>query len=83
LSNIFSDRHTQSYDPATNKKIGSSPLHSPDDLQSAINSSRKAQKIWSGFTLEKRIEKIIRIKVHLVENLDELARTIAMENGKT
>ena len=72
LNKTQSDHYTKCYDPATKKEIGSSILHNADDLRSAVDRSRNAQKIWAGFTLKERIERIISIKSYLTDHLDEI-----------
>jgi len=74
---------TECRNAATNELLGYSPLHTEDDLKSAIEEARQAQKNWSILTVRERIRYIKKVRDYLVENIDDLAETISRDNGKT
>ena len=73
---------TLSYSPATGEQIGKSELHTADDLVRMIDESRKAQIEWQKIPVKERSERILKIKDHLVDNIDALSQTISNDNGK-
>ncbi len=73
---------TLSYSPATGEQIGKSELHTADDLVRMIDESRKAQIEWQRIPVKERSRRILKIKDHLVDNIDALSQTISDDNGK-
>ncbi len=76
-------KHTACINPATGELLGESPLHSVDDIKSAITSAREAQPEWAALPVKERIRYIRRIQLYLVNHCEELAEIIAKDNGKT
>ncbi len=74
---------TISYNKATGEVIGSSPLHSVEDLQLAMQQARAAQDFWGRLSVAERIPYMIRVRDYIVEHIDELALIVAQDNGKT
>jgi len=70
-------------DPSKGEKIGEVVLSSKEDFQEVIKSSKKAFLTWSETTPLKRSRIISKYKEILEKNIDELAKIISEEHGKT
>ncbi|KAF5635319.1 aldehyde dehydrogenase C-terminal [Fusarium tjaetaba] len=70
------------YDPATGSAIGSCPESTPEDAESAIQAASAALPVWKSATGRDR-SRILRQWYELVlDNKDDLATLITLENGK-
>ncbi|KAG4274765.1 succinate-semialdehyde dehydrogenase [Fusarium proliferatum] len=71
------------YDPATGSTIGSCPESTPEDAERAIRAASAALPVWRSATGRNR-SRILRHWYELVlENKDDLATLITLENGKS
>ncbi len=70
-------------DPSTGEVISKVVLSSLDDFNNAINSSKKIQEEWSNTTPLKRSRILSNYKVLIEKNIEELAKIISKEHGKT
>ncbi len=78
-----SARMIKSINPATlevNAEIAATPLES---VAGIVEQARKAQEKWARVPLEKRIELLQRAREYVISNIDEMARVITQDNGKT
>jgi malonate-semialdehyde dehydrogenase (acetylating)/methylmalonate-semialdehyde dehydrogenase len=69
--------------PATGEVMGRVPLSGENDVANAVESASVAYQGWRRTPPEERIQYLFRLKQLLEENLEDIARTITMENGKT
>ena len=69
--------------PATGEKLAQVPLDGEADVAAAIESAAAAFPEWRRTPPEERIQCLFRLKQLLEEHLEELARLITVENGKT
>src|SRR5437588_10432478 len=69
--------------PATAELRGRRPLSSPADVDAAVRAAAAAFPAWRRTPPGERIQYLFRLKNLLEENIDELARIITTENGKT
>jgi malonate-semialdehyde dehydrogenase (acetylating)/methylmalonate-semialdehyde dehydrogenase len=69
--------------PATGEVLASVPLSSNDEVASAIEAAAAAYPAWRRTPPEDRIQPLFKLKQLLEEHIDELARIITLENGKT
>src|SRR5437660_10530048 len=69
--------------PATAELLGRTPLPCPADVDAAVRAAAAAFPAWQRTTTGERIQYLFRLKNLLEENIDELARIITTENGKT
>jgi len=76
-------KETISYNPATGKVIGRTPLHTVEDLAEMIQTARYAQKDWAVLPVKKRVKYFKKVLQYLAANADELAAVISKDNGKT
>ena len=70
-------------DPSKGEKIGDVVLSSRDDFNKVLESSKKAFYSWSETTPLKRSRVISKYKEILEKNIQELAKIISEEHGKT
>ena len=70
-------------DPSKGEKIGEVVLSSREDFDKVIESSQNAFLNWSDVTPLKRSRIISKYKKILEKNIEELARIISEEHGKT
>ena len=69
--------------PATGEVLAQVPLSSPDEVAQAIEAASAAFPSWRRTPPEDRIQPLFKLKQLLEVHLDELARLITLENGKT
>lgn len=69
--------------PATSEVISEVPLSSSDEVNETVQDASKAFKAWRQTPVTSRIQYLFKLKDLLEENLEEIARTITNECGKT
>jgi malonate-semialdehyde dehydrogenase (acetylating)/methylmalonate-semialdehyde dehydrogenase len=69
--------------PASGEVLGSVPMSSDAEVLAAIEAAHAAFPAWRRTPAEDRIQPLFKLKMLLEEHIDELARTITRENGKT
>src|SRR5437660_9585964 len=69
--------------PATGETLGRVPLSDAQEVAKAIQSASAAYPGWGRTPPQDRIQPLFRLKQLLEDHLDELARIITQENGKT
>lgn len=82
METVRPEDSTTGFDPATGEKIGTSPVHSPEELYKMIDAARAAQEDWGCQSVSHRVRAVKRIQAYLVDQADELAETISRDNGK-
>ncbi len=70
-------------DPSTGEEIAKVILSSKEDFKSVLNSSKKSQLEWANTTPLKRSRILSNYKILIEENIDELAKIVSIEHGKT
>jgi malonate-semialdehyde dehydrogenase (acetylating)/methylmalonate-semialdehyde dehydrogenase len=70
-------------DPATAGILGRVPLSSAADVDEAVCAGTRAFDEWRNVPVTERVQFLFRLKRLLEENLEDLARTITRECGKT
>ena len=83
--NITSDSSKNSpiINPATGEQIAQVRLSNINDFNNAIKSSESAFEKWKEVTPLKRSRIISNFKILLEKNIDNLAKTVSTEHGKT
>ena len=71
------------YDPSKGEKSGEVVLSNSKDFKEVLNSSLRAFQEWSQFTPLKRSRIISKYKEILEKNIENLARLVSEEHGKT
>lgn len=69
--------------PIDGSVLSSVPLSTYKDLDAAVKAAEAAYPAWSGLPVKERVQVFFRYKTLMEENLDELARLVHEENGKT
>ncbi|WP_325892586.1 NAD-dependent succinate-semialdehyde dehydrogenase [Grimontia sp. NTOU-MAR1] len=68
--------------PATGDILGFVPNHSKQEIESAVSKAVEAQKAWAKQTAKQRSEILLRWFNLLMENQEDLARIMTLEQGK-
>ena len=69
--------------PATGERIARTPLSSVAEVDAAVQAASVAFPAWRRTPPGERIQYLFKLKVLLEDHIDELARLVTMENGKT
>src|SRR5262249_30654819 len=69
--------------PATGEVIAQTPQSSAQDIASAVDAAAAAFPEWRRTPAEDRIQPLFKLKTLLEEHIDDIARLITQENGKT
>jgi len=69
--------------PASGEVIASVPMSDEAEVLAAIQAAHAAFPAWRRTPAEDRIQPLFKLKMLLEEHIDDLARTITRENGKT
>ncbi|RKD69653.1 methylmalonate-semialdehyde dehydrogenase [acylating] [Sinobaca qinghaiensis] len=68
--------------PATGEIIAHVPISNKEDVDDAVQVAEKTFKMWSNTPVPRRARVLFKYQQLLIENWDELARLITLENGK-
>jgi malonate-semialdehyde dehydrogenase (acetylating) / methylmalonate-semialdehyde dehydrogenase len=71
------------YNPATEEVLALVPLSTREDVDRAVESSKKAFASWSKTPVPRRARILFKYQQLLVDNWEELAKLITQENGKS
>jgi len=69
--------------PATGEELGRTPLSPAAEVDQAAQAAAAAFPAWRRVPVGDRIQYLFRLKTILEENIEDIARTITMEAGKT
>ena len=69
--------------PATGDELGRTPLSPAAEVDQAAQSAARAFPGWRRVPVGERIQYLFRLKAILEDNIEDIARTITMEAGKT
>src|SRR5215467_10750521 len=69
--------------PATGEILASVPLADAADVNQAVEAAAAAFPDWRRTPPQDRIQPLFKLKMLLEEHIDDIARIITMENGKT
>jgi malonate-semialdehyde dehydrogenase (acetylating)/methylmalonate-semialdehyde dehydrogenase len=75
--------HAPVRNPATGETLAVVPLTPADEVAAAVEAAHAAFPAWRATPVGDRIQPLFRLKALLERDLDELARTITLECGKT
>src|SRR5271155_2709160 len=71
------------FDPATNNLVTRVPQSTPEELQAAVRSAQKAFPTWRATSIMAKQQIMFRLTALIRENMDRLAASITLEQGKT
>ena len=69
--------------PATGDELDRTPLSSAEEVDQAARAAARAFPGWRRVPVAERVQYLFRLKMLLEEHIDDIARTITMEAGKT
>src|SRR5689334_11419573 len=69
--------------PATGEILASVPMGGSEDVNAAVEAAAAAFPEWRRTPPEDRIQPLFKLKMLLEEHIDDIARIITLENGKT
>src|SRR5258708_2972608 len=75
-------REIVSYDPGTGAEIGRAPLCSSSEVKTAVERTRAAQPAWARLSFRERRRVILRARVRLLDEREQVAQLISRETGK-
>ncbi len=70
------------YNPSTGEITGYAPCCTADEVNEAIAAAKAAYPSWSATPAIKRSQVLFRVRELIMENMEELTRLVAEENGK-
>jgi malonate-semialdehyde dehydrogenase (acetylating)/methylmalonate-semialdehyde dehydrogenase len=69
--------------PATSELLARTPICKPGDVEAAVKAAAEALPAWRRTPVQERIQYLFKLRDLMKSNLDEIARTITLECGKT
>ena len=78
-----SQRTAPLFNPATGEQSGIVPLSSINELNDAVAAAKAALPAWANMTPMRRARYMFRFKELLEANIEQVARAISAEHGKT
>ena len=78
-----SGRFADVFDPNIGQVQSRVPLASPDELRQAVGNAVAAQPAWAATNPQRRARVLMRFVELLNQHMDELARLLSAEHGKT
>ena len=70
-------------EPDTGDVIGRVPVLGPDEVRAQARRAREAGRGWRATSLDRRCRHLRRLRRLIVEEMDDVAGTVARETGKT
>ncbi|MCB2012150.1 MAG: CoA-acylating methylmalonate-semialdehyde dehydrogenase [Geminicoccaceae bacterium] len=71
------------FNPATGEQTGEVALASASEVQVAVDAAREAQASWANTAVIRRARTMFRLKELIEANMDEMAKLVTAEHGKT
>jgi len=78
-----SDQFTDVVNPATQEVLAKVPFGTGQDVGDAAIAAHEGFQEWRNTPVSKRVQYLFKLKTILEDNLDDIARTITLESGKT
>src|SRR3954463_6868582 len=82
MTTVSAPSSLDSFSPLTGEKIGSVPTVTPDQVQSVVDDVASIQPFWAQLPLTGRARYMKRAAQAILDQLDDLARLLAREQGK-
>lgn len=76
-------KHTKLYNPASQKLLFNIPESTPQELSNATEAASAAFKEWRKSSILTRQQIMLKLQALIRENMDSIAATITLEQGKT
>ncbi|MBL7731827.1 MAG: CoA-acylating methylmalonate-semialdehyde dehydrogenase [Chitinophagaceae bacterium] len=81
--NASTDHSLPVISPLDGSQLSTVPLSASKDLDDAVKAAKAAFPAWSRKPIKERVQVFFRYKYLLEKNMDELAKLVQEENGKT
>lgn len=81
--NASTDHSLPVISPLDGSQLSTVPLSAAKDLDDAVKAAKAAFPAWSRKPIKERVQVFFRYKYLLEKNMDELAKLVQEENGKT
>src|SRR5881392_98789 len=82
MATVTAPRTLDSFSPLTAERVGSVPTLEPDEIQGVVDDVASVQPIWAQLPLNGRARYMKRAAQAILDQLDDLARLLAREQGK-
>ena len=69
--------------PGTGEKLAEYKVNTVEDVRAAVRKARTAQVAWAAMPIKKRVKRMLKIRTHIVKNIDHISEVISRDNGKT
>jgi malonate-semialdehyde dehydrogenase (acetylating) / methylmalonate-semialdehyde dehydrogenase len=76
-------KNMQVVSPVDGTLLSTVPMSTAADLDAAVQSAKSAFKKWSSTPIKERVQVFFKYKTLLEKNMEELAKLVQEENGKT
>lgn len=87
VNGTWVESRTEKYDevpnPATGETLAYIPISTREDLDEAVAVAQEAFQTWKRMAVPKRARILFKYQQLLIENWEELARLVTIENGKS
>lgn len=83
FQNASSERKLDIISPVDGSLLSTVPMSTVQDLNAAVSTAKTAFLSWSKLPIKERVQIFFQYKYLLEKNMDELARLVQEENGKT
>ncbi|WP_344426064.1 aldehyde dehydrogenase family protein [Pseudonocardia ailaonensis] len=81
-STVAGEQTFDSLDPRTGAVVASHPVHTAEDVRTAVRRAEEAARWWRGLGFDGRRTRLLAWKKALVARLDEVAAVVVAETGK-
>lgn len=71
------------HDPATNELVTKVPLSTKEEMEAAVESSKKAFESWSKTSVLTRQQLMLKLQAVIRRDIKKIAENITKEQGKT
>ncbi len=71
------------FNPATGEESGRVAMGGPEEVSAAVEAAKAAQPGWANTSIVRRARVMFRFKELIEKNIDELAKHVTSEHGKT
>ncbi|WP_019413070.1 CoA-acylating methylmalonate-semialdehyde dehydrogenase [Paenisporosarcina sp. TG20] len=76
------EKYLEVPNPATGEILAEVPLSTQEDLEKAVEAAKRAFALWKKVAVPQRSRILFKYQQLLIENKEELAKFITIENGK-
>ena len=77
------DNYTDVHNPSTGETIARAPMCAASDVDAAVQAAKRAFPAWSNTPATNRATILFKYRQLLTDRLEELAKLLTRENGKT